>query len=167
MLVLTRKIGESIVINDDINVVVVSLDGNKCRLGIVAPPAVPVHRQEIYEKIKAGLGAPAILAFTGRANGTNSLAGELEAANATEFRGRNLVLDFTNVRRVNSAELDTLIGLHKRLASCGAGLTLICMDANVRGVFAVTRLDSFLAIRDGEEKARPGPLRSSHQPEEI
>ena len=53
MLVLTRKVGESIVINDDIHVVVVSMDGSKCRLGVVAPPAVPVHRQEVYEKIKA------------------------------------------------------------------------------------------------------------------
>jgi carbon storage regulator len=53
MLVLSRKIGESIVINDDIRVVVVARDGNRCRLGIEAPPDVPVHRQEVYEKVKA------------------------------------------------------------------------------------------------------------------
>jgi len=161
MLVLTRKIGESIIINDDIHVVVVAMDGNKCRLGVVAPPAVPVHRQEVYEKIKAGKGveAPATLAFTGRTGEidgkANSLAVELEAANGAALGGRNLVLDFTNVRRINSVELEALIRLHKRLKSSGACLTLIRMDANVREVFAVTRLDSILAIRDGPEPGQP------------
>jgi carbon storage regulator len=53
MLVLSRKIGEIIVINDDIRVVVVAVEGNKCRIGIEAPPDVPVHRHEVYEKVKA------------------------------------------------------------------------------------------------------------------
>ena len=53
MLVLSRKIGESIIIRDDIQVVLVSMEGNKCRLGVVAPSDVPVHRQEIYDKIKS------------------------------------------------------------------------------------------------------------------
>jgi carbon storage regulator len=148
MLVLSRKLGESIVINHDIHVVVVSMDGKKCRLGVVAPPAVPVHREEIYKKIRARHEASAPFAFTGQTTGENSLAAELEAANA-EFRGGNLVLDFTNVRRINTLELGTLIGLHKRLESRGAWLTLIRMDANVREVFAVTRLDRFLTITDG------------------
>src|SRR5438270_12657042 len=100
MLVLTRKAGESIVINNDIHVVVVSMDGNKCRLGVVAPPAVPVHRREVYEKLKARsegsepCGTPrgelpetplegrVTLAFTGATTGDNSLAAELEAGNA-------------------------------------------------------------------------------------
>jgi len=148
MLVLSRKTGESIVINDDIHVVVVSMEGNRCRLGIVAPPTVPVHRHEVYEKLKARQEASATLAFTGGTSGYNSLAAELAAANA-ESRGGNLVLDFTKVRRVNSLELETLIGLHKRLKSRGDLLTLIHLDANVREVFAVTRLDSFLTITDG------------------
>jgi carbon storage regulator len=53
MLVLTRKIGQSIVIGDDIEVVVLSNDDTKVRLGIQAPQAVPVHRAEIYDEIKA------------------------------------------------------------------------------------------------------------------
>jgi carbon storage regulator len=53
MLVLTRKIGEIIVINDDIRVVVVAIEGTRCRLGVIAPSSVPVHRQEVYEKVKA------------------------------------------------------------------------------------------------------------------
>ncbi len=53
MLVLSRKKNESIVINDDINIVVVEIRGDKVRLGIEAPKNVPVHRQEVYEAIRA------------------------------------------------------------------------------------------------------------------
>ena len=150
MLVLTRKPGESIVINGDIRVVVLSMEGNKCRLGVVAPPAVPVHRQEVFEKIKAHPNDPSPLTFTGVTTGHNSLGDELNAANTAAVCSGNLVLDFTNVRSVNSLELSTLVGLHERLLSRGACLTLIHLDANVREVFAVTRLDTFLTITAGQ-----------------
>ena len=52
MLVLARKINESIVIRDDIVVTVVGVRGDKVRLGIEAPREVTVHRREVYEKIK-------------------------------------------------------------------------------------------------------------------
>jgi len=52
MLVLSRKKNESIVINDDITIVVVEIRGDKVRLGIDAPKEVPVHRQEVYEAIR-------------------------------------------------------------------------------------------------------------------
>jgi carbon storage regulator len=52
MLVLTRGISESIVIGPDTTVVVLGVKGCQVRLGIAAPRAVPVHRQEIAEKIK-------------------------------------------------------------------------------------------------------------------
>ena len=58
MLILTRRIGETLNIGDDIQVTVMGIKGNQIRLGIVAPKEVPVHRSEIYEKIqleKAGL----------------------------------------------------------------------------------------------------------------
>src|SRR3989344_811240 len=51
MLVLSRKKNESIVINDDIIIVVVEIRGDKVRLGIEAPKEVPVHRREIYDAI--------------------------------------------------------------------------------------------------------------------
>lgn len=51
MLVLSRKVNESIVIGHDIKLVVVDIRGDKVRLGIEAPRDVPVHRSEIYTKI--------------------------------------------------------------------------------------------------------------------
>ncbi|MGQ9503758.1 MAG: carbon storage regulator CsrA [Thermogutta sp.] len=51
MLVLSRKKNESIVINDQITIVVVEIRGDKVRLGIEAPKDVPVHRREVYESI--------------------------------------------------------------------------------------------------------------------
>lgn len=61
MLVLSRKKNESIVINDNITIVVVEVRGDKVRLGIEAPKDVPVHRKEIYEAIQSdanGLNKP-------------------------------------------------------------------------------------------------------------
>jgi len=51
MLVLSRKKNESIVINDDITIVVVEIAGDKVRLGVEAPKEVPVHRREVYDAI--------------------------------------------------------------------------------------------------------------------
>ena len=52
MLVLSRKKNESIVINDDISIVVVEIRGDKVRLGVEAPKHIPVHRREVYDAIK-------------------------------------------------------------------------------------------------------------------
>ena len=52
MLVLSRKKNESIVIDDNITIVVVEIRGDKVRLGIEAPKEVPVHRREVYDAIK-------------------------------------------------------------------------------------------------------------------
>jgi len=51
MLVLSRKKNESIVINNDITIVVVEIRGDKVRLGVEAPREVPVHRREVYGAI--------------------------------------------------------------------------------------------------------------------
>ena len=51
MLVLSRKKGEAIVINNDVVITVVEIRGDKVRLGIVAPKEVSVHREEVYEAI--------------------------------------------------------------------------------------------------------------------
>jgi carbon storage regulator len=52
MLVLSRKKNESIVINNDIRIVVVEIRGDKVRLGVEAPREVPVHRREVYDAIQ-------------------------------------------------------------------------------------------------------------------
>ena len=52
MLVLSRKKNESIVIDNDITIVVVEIRGDKVRLGVDAPKEIPVHRQEVFEAIK-------------------------------------------------------------------------------------------------------------------
>ncbi|MCH8839390.1 MAG: carbon storage regulator CsrA [Planctomycetes bacterium] len=52
MLVLSRKKNESIIINDNITIVVVEIRGDKVRLGVDAPKEIPVHRNEVYEAIR-------------------------------------------------------------------------------------------------------------------
>ena len=52
MLILTRKVGETIVIGDDIRVSVLSVQGNQVRVGVAAPRDVVVHREEIYDRIQ-------------------------------------------------------------------------------------------------------------------
>lgn len=52
MLVITRKAGEAVILNDNIEVVVVSVEGNQIRLGFNAPAAIAIHRKEVYERIQ-------------------------------------------------------------------------------------------------------------------
>jgi len=52
MLVLSRQKDETIMIGDDVEITVVDIRGDKVRLGITAPPHIPVHRKEVYEAIQ-------------------------------------------------------------------------------------------------------------------
>ena len=52
MLVLTRKVGESIRIGDEIEIVVTAVDQNKVRIGVKSPRSIPVYREELYRRIQ-------------------------------------------------------------------------------------------------------------------
>ncbi|MBU2235561.1 carbon storage regulator CsrA [Patescibacteria group bacterium] len=58
MLILSRKKNEKIMIGDDMSIMIVDICGDQVQIGVDAPRSVPVHRQEIYEDIKAGNPPP-------------------------------------------------------------------------------------------------------------
>ena len=53
MLILTRRVGETVMIGDEVTITVLGVKGNQVRVGINAPRSVAVHREEIYERIQA------------------------------------------------------------------------------------------------------------------
>jgi carbon storage regulator len=58
MLVLTRRVGETIMVGEEVTVTVLRIKGNQARLGIGAPLSIAVHREEIFERIQAEQSAP-------------------------------------------------------------------------------------------------------------
>lgn len=71
MLILTRRIGETVMIGDEVSVTVLGVKGNQVRLGVDAPRSVGVHRKEIYQRIERGEEAETPPA---KLNGENNLA---------------------------------------------------------------------------------------------
>jgi carbon storage regulator len=56
MLILTRRVGETVVIGDEVTVTVLGIKGNQVRIGVKAPKNVAVHREEIFERIRVERG---------------------------------------------------------------------------------------------------------------
>jgi carbon storage regulator len=78
MLILTRRVGETVMIGNDVTVTVLGVKGNQVRVGINAPKNVAVHREEIYERIKReqqGEGEP-----NGESNGESEPSAEFASA---------------------------------------------------------------------------------------
>ncbi|WP_029921258.1 carbon storage regulator CsrA [Nevskia soli] len=61
MLILTRRVGETVVIGDEVTVTVLGIKGNQVRIGVKAPKNVAVHREEIFERIRVERGEEATI----------------------------------------------------------------------------------------------------------
>lgn len=61
MLILTRRVGETLMIGDQVSVTVLGVKGNQVRIGVNAPRNVSVHREEIYDRIQREHDAPAVV----------------------------------------------------------------------------------------------------------
>jgi carbon storage regulator len=61
MLILTRRVGETVVIGDEVTVTVLGIKGNQVRIGVKAPKNVAVHREEIFERIRVERGEEVIV----------------------------------------------------------------------------------------------------------
>ena len=57
MLVLSRRSSESLKVGDDVTITILSIRGDTVRIGVAAPTSIPVHRKEVYERIKAEIAA--------------------------------------------------------------------------------------------------------------
>jgi carbon storage regulator len=89
MLILTRRVGETVMIGNEVTVTVLGVKGNQVRLGINAPKDVAVHREEIFERIKAERsdGDPAGHDDAGHGHGSGNGHGHAANGNGSSANG--------------------------------------------------------------------------------
>jgi carbon storage regulator len=75
MLILTRRVGETVVIGEDVDITVLGVKGNQVRLGVKAPREISVHREEIYKRIKSEAASKAAGNGQGSSHGHNGHGG--------------------------------------------------------------------------------------------
>ncbi|MDD9806220.1 MAG: carbon storage regulator CsrA [Gammaproteobacteria bacterium] len=68
MLILTRRVGEALMIGDDVTITILGVRGGQIRVGVSAPKETPVHREEVYEKMRKEGAAPVPQASIGAAS---------------------------------------------------------------------------------------------------
>ena len=98
MLILTRRIGESVYIGDEVRLTVLGVRGTQVRIGINAPKDIPVHREEIYYKIKHEQGGDESQRGNEYAPGENTAAAAAEntAAESMENVAENVAENINN-----------------------------------------------------------------------
>jgi len=85
MLILTRRIGESIIVGDDITFTVLGVKGNQVRVGVNAPKSVSVHREEIYQRIQHERSSddPVNVDVSRTLDGEDFISGNIDEGNAS------------------------------------------------------------------------------------
>jgi len=125
MLILTRRVGETVVIGEDIVVTVLSIKGNQVRIGVQAPKDVAVHRNdhertlEILQAVAAGMGARAVRGEKKIAKISIVGVGMRSHAGIASRMFRALAADGINIRMISTSEIKISVVVDEKYAELG------------------------------------------------
>lgn len=111
MLILTRRVGDSVVIGEDVIVTVIEVDGRQVRIGIKAPKTVPVHREEIFERIKRGRSAGNAAPETVVAAEATTGLSRAGASSTPAFGNREFDMEAPRISPFQLSMLDAIVDL--------------------------------------------------------
>lgn len=109
MLVLSRREDESIVINNDITIVVVEIRGDKVRLGIQAPNEIPVHRQEVYQAIQQEQERDRALAWATSVDPLDTQLQPVDSSRVIEELAKYITVSEAEAEQIRAATLKTFL----------------------------------------------------------